>query len=136
MTASSHHSQNRRTRYGTNVLYAAVSYATRMHDTPPYRLLFNTCIIPVNVLRMVFGIILVSNVSKYGLLEIWHATRMHSFLFVLEVRGPTEYWYHIYRKRAYLGTSIATRMHSFLFVLEVRGPTKYHTVTCIESERT
>ena len=114
-----------------------------MHDRPYrlhfYSLLFSYVLVVITsgyALRMVFGIILVSNVSKYGLLEIWHATRMHSFLFVLEVRGPTEYWYHIYRKRAYLGTSIATRMHSFLFVLEVRGPTKYHTVTCIESERT
>ena len=30
---------------------------------------------------------------------------MHSFLFVLQVRGPTKY--HIYRKRAYFGTSTA-----------------------------
>ena len=41
--------------------------------------------------------------TRYGLLAVWHATRMHSFSFVLEVRGPTKYR----RKREYFGTSTA-----------------------------
>ena len=32
----------------------------------------------------------VNNVCKCSLLAIWHATRLHSFSFVIEVRGPTK----------------------------------------------
>ena len=78
-----------------NVLSTAVSYD--MHDTP-YRLLVLTYVLVVIILRsiyvpgMVFGIWNHTAVveCKYGLLAIWHATRMYSFLFVLEVRGPSK----------------------------------------------